>query len=209
MVLRSLLTEEYSDGKLRFEILLPIKRYHCPKHPDMPDSPPPPSYGGYGGNLTKVARDQCHTVRPATDTRYRPLLDIKPSDPSTVDEAQLLISNCGQQVVVITADQQIYKVILDNIWATQGLFRNSYPRLGGLHIIMNFSSSVDEPMVDTSLSDNLKHAFGGIDKMLSGKKFPQNVRAFSMLTEERLHKHMSDVETLRSWMHADRHIQQK
>ena len=117
-----------------------------------------------------------------------------------MDEAQLLISNCGQQVVVITADQQIYKVILDNIWATQGLFRNIYPRLGGLHIIMNFSSSVDEPMVDSSLSDNLKHAFGGIDKMLSGKKFPQNVRAFSMLTEERLHKHMSDVETLRSWM---------
>ena len=77
----------------------------------------------YGGYLTKVARDQIHTVRSTTDTRYRPLQDLKSSDPSTVKtsmvEAQLLSSNCGQQFVVVTADQQIYNVILDNIWATQ------------------------------------------------------------------------------------------
>ena len=36
--------------------------------------------------------------------------------------------------------------------------------------------------------------------MLSGKKFPQNVSTFSMLTEELLRKHMGDMETLRSWM---------
>ena len=53
VVLRSLLTEDYSDGTLRcelaltdttcfqpIEILLPIERYHGPKHPDMPDFPP-------------------------------------------------------------------------------------------------------------------------------------------------------------------------
>ena len=53
-------------------------------------------------------------------------------------------------------------------------------------------------MVDSGLSDILKH--GGIDKMLSGKTLSQNVRAFSLLTEEGLHKHMGDVETFRSWM---------
>ena len=53
VVLRSLLTEDYSDGKLRcklaltdttcfqqIEILLPINRYHGPKHHDMPGFPP-------------------------------------------------------------------------------------------------------------------------------------------------------------------------
>ena len=45
---------------------------------------------------------------------------------------------------------------------------------------MSFSSSVDNLMVASDLSDILKHAFGGIDKILSGKKFPQNVRVFSM-----------------------------
>ena len=100
--------------------------------------------------ISNVAHDQCHTVRPATDTRYRLLLDLKPSDPSTVKtamvEAQLLSSDCGQQFVVITANQQIYKVILDNIWATQEVFRNTDPRLGELHTIMNFSVSVDKLM---------------------------------------------------------------
>ena len=37
---------------------------------------------------------------------------------------------------------QIYKVILDNIRATQEVFTNIYPRLGGLHTIMSFSGSV-------------------------------------------------------------------
>ena len=50
VVLRSLLTNEYSDGKLRcelaltsfqpIEIPLPTERYHGPKHPDMPGFPP-------------------------------------------------------------------------------------------------------------------------------------------------------------------------
>ena len=43
--------------------------------------------------------------------------------------------------------------------------------------------------MDSGLSDILKHAFGG-------KKIPQNVRAFRMLTEELLHKHMGDVNYL-------------
>ena len=68
----------------------------------------------YGGYLTKVARDQIHTLRSATDTSYRPLQDLKSSDPSTVKtamvEAHLLSSDCGQQFVVVTTDEQIYKV---------------------------------------------------------------------------------------------------
>ena len=60
---------------------------------------------------------------------------------------------------------------------------------------MSFSSSVGKPMMNSGLSDILKHAFGGIHKMLSGKMFPQNVRVFRMLTEELIHKHTGDVET--------------
>ena len=73
---------------------------------------------GYGGYLTKISREQNHTARPATQTKYRSLLNLKLSDPSTVKtvmiESQRLTSDCGQQFVTITADQQIYKVIVDN-----------------------------------------------------------------------------------------------
>ncbi len=153
----------------------------------------------YGGHITKVSREQNHTVKPATDTRYRPLIDLAPSDPSTVKtvmlQAQALTAASGQQFVVITADQQLYKVVLDNIWATPELFSNFYPRLGGLHTIMNFCGAVGKLMMDSGLGVILKHAFGGVEKMLSGKKYPQNVRAFRLLTEELLRKHLDGVET--------------
>ena len=39
-------------------------------------------------------------------------------------------------------------------------------------------------MADTGIVEILSVAFGGVLKMLSGKKFPQNVRALRMLVEE-------------------------
>ena len=41
-------------------------------------------------------------------------------------------------------------------------------------------------MADTGIVEILSDVFGGVLKMLSGKKFPQNVRAFRMLVEELL-----------------------
>ena len=42
-------------------------------------------------------------------------------------------------------------------------------------------------MTDTGMSEVLGEVFGGIQKMLSEKKFPQNVHALRMLVEEVLH----------------------
>ena len=99
-------------------------------------------------------------------------------------ESQRLTSDCGQPFVIIAADQQIYKDIVDNIWATPDVFNNIYPRLGGLHTIMSYCGSLGKLMMDSGLTEILKHAFGGVEKMLSGKKYPQNVRAFRLLTDE-------------------------
>ena len=68
-------------------------------------------------------------------------------------EAQLLSSTCRQQFIVSTADQQIYKVMVDNMI----LFSNVYPRLGGLHTIMSFSGSVGKLVMDSCLSKIPKH----------------------------------------------------
>ena len=53
-------------------------------------------------------------------------------------------------------------------------------------------------MMDSSLNEILKHAFGGVEKMLSGKKFPQNVRAFRLLMEELPRKYIDGVDTYKS-----------
>ena len=48
---------------------------------------------------------------------------------------------------------------------------------------MSFYGSIGKLMMDSDLREILKHAFSGVEKMLSGEKFPQNVRAFRLLME--------------------------
>ena len=44
-------------------------------------------------------------------------------------------------------------------------------------------------MAGTGIQEILSTAFGGVLKMLTGNKYPQNVRAFRMLVEELLRPH--------------------
>ena len=66
---------------------------------------------------------------------------------------------------------------------------------------MSFSGNVGKLMIenDSGLSEIIKHAFGGIDQMISGKKFYQNVRSCRMLIEELLRRHTSDVTNNLVW----------
>ena len=49
---------------------------------------------------------------------------------------------------------------------------------------MSYCGCIGTRMADTGIVEILSVAFGGVLKMLSGKKFPQNVRALRMLLEE-------------------------
>ena len=53
-----------------------------------------------------------------------------------------------------------------------------------MHALMSFAGAVGSLMGESGLSDILSEVFGGVRKMLSGKKFPQNVRALRMMAEE-------------------------
>ena len=59
-----------------------------------------------------------------------------------------------------------------------------YLRLWGMHVLMSFAGAVGSLMAESRLSDILSEVFGGVPKMLSGKKFPQNVHALRMMAEE-------------------------
>ena len=51
---------------------------------------------------------------------------------------------------------------------------------------MRFIESIGTLMADTGLSDIMSSVFGDVSKMLTGKRFPQNVRALRMVAEEAL-----------------------
>lgn len=59
-------------------------------------------------------------------------------------------------------------------------------RLGGMHMLMSFVGAVGTLLQGSGLSEVLESTFAGVPKMLSGKEFPQNVRAMRLVVEELL-----------------------
>ena len=113
---------------------------------------------------------------------------MKPSDPDTMltgmVRVQELTSQTGQTFSLLTCDQQLYWVAVHVSWDQPERFKDMYLRLGGMHALMSFAGDVGSLMAESGLSDILSEVFGGVPKMLSGKKFPQNVRAPRMMAEE-------------------------
>ena len=70
------------------------------------------------------------------------------------------------------------------VWAYPEQFGDVILRLGGMHKLMRFIGSVGALMADSGLSEILESTFGGVSKMLSGKKVPQNMRALRLLVTE-------------------------
>ena len=114
-------------------------------------------------------------------------------------KAKRLTNARGQYWVIYTADQQLYKVTCQIIWNDIENFTPFIPRLGGMHFLMSFIGTIGANAADSGLADVLESAFSGVTKMLSGKKFPQNIRALRMLTEELLREMLqqqADVQSM-------------
>ena len=158
---------------------------------------PCPEFGGFN---TKMAREQGHVIQPASKVMYTPLLDMTPSDPDTMMtamvQAQKLTNETGQVYTVFTADQQLYRVMVNVIWANPETFANFIPRLGGMHMLMSFVGCVGSLMANSGLEEIMKSAFGGVPRLLSGKKFPQNVRALRLVVEEILRDKLDGIESM-------------
>ena len=144
-----------------------------------------PEFHGYN---TKLCREQGHLPQPKTKAIYLPLIDMKPSDPDTMLTAmvrvQELTLQTGQTFSLLTCDQQLYRIAVHVSWDQAERFKDMYLRLGGMHALMSFAGAVGSLMAESRLSDILSEVFGGVPKMLSGKKFPQNVHALRMMAEE-------------------------
>ena len=144
-----------------------------------------PEHNGYN---TQVCRDQGHSVQPKTNVVYLPMIDKPPATNSTMMDAMIkakaVTLETGQEFVVFTADQQLYKIAVHIQWDNPEMFQNFYLRLGGMHLLMSYVGAIGTLMAGSGMADILGVAFGGVGKMLTGKEYPDNVRALRMLTEE-------------------------
>lgn len=146
-----------------------------------------PEFNGYN---TRLCRENGEVLQPRTKAVYLPLIDMPPAHPDTMMtamcKAQKMSEKAGQNFTFITADQQLYKVAVEVQWAYPDLFPRVIPRLGGMHMLMSYVGAVGTLMAESGLAEILASAFGGVGKMLTGKKFPMNMRAMRMLVEELL-----------------------
>ena len=146
-----------------------------------------PEYNGYS---TARARNQGFPIKPRTKIEYKPLIDMYPSDPDTImtslTKAQEITNSTGQEFVVFTCDLQLFKEAQKILWTYPDRFSNVVLRVGGMHMLMSFVGAIGSLMAGSGLAEILESAFGGVAKLLTGKKFPQNVRALRLVMEELL-----------------------
>ena len=139
---------------------------------DMNASTDCPEYHGYN---TKVCREQGHILKRKNSNVYLPLIYKAPADPATIMsdmlKARAVTETTGQEYVVFTADQQLYRVAVNVMWENQVLYGNIYLRLGGMHLLMSYVGCIGSLMAGSGIVEVLSEAFGGVLKMLTGKKY--------------------------------------
>ena len=146
-----------------------------------------PEYNGYN---TRLCRESGMSPAPKTAVTYLPLINLKASDPNTVltsiTRGFEVTRDSNQDILVLTCDQQIYKIVVDITFHQPELLTGIVVILGGMHVLMDFVGCVGTLMADSGLKEIMSTTFGSVDKMLQSKKYPQNVRALRLLIEELL-----------------------
>ena len=146
-----------------------------------------PEFNGFN---TKRMRDMNMPSEPKTVVHYRPLLDMVPAEPDTMltsmCDAMSISEQSGQDTTIFTCDQQLYKIAVQVQWNEPERFSKMVVRLGGMHMLMSFLGSIGSLMKGTGLEEIMAKVFGGVKKMLDGKKYPDNFRALRIMAEELL-----------------------
>ena len=131
-----------------------------------------------------------YKIKQKSNIFYQALIEKKPAAPFTVltvmQSVKRTCSKAGQEFAVLTCHPQLYRIMLDIIWNEPERWRNFYPRLGGMHMLMNFTGSIGKLMEGSGLDKLMAKAFGGIDIMLQGKKYPMNLCALRFVVMELL-----------------------
>ena len=118
-----------------------------------------PSCPEYNGYCNRLNRDE-NNIREKTTIAYMPLIDMSPSDPTTIKTAMIqakkISSSNGQEFLVFTCDQQLYRVSLQVLWDDPILSKTIFVRLGGMHFLMSYVGCVGALMKDSGLAEVLK-----------------------------------------------------
>ena len=143
----------------------------------------------FNGFNTKMCRESNAKVKQNTKAVYLPLIDMHPAEYDTVLTTMVKVRELtrknGQKFSVVTFDQQLYNLAIHIQWDMIKDFplNNFFIRLSGMYTLMNFVGAIGTFMSDSGLSDILSSTFAEVARMLTGKKYPQCLRALRMVVE--------------------------
>ena len=111
-----------------------------------------PEYNGFN---TQVCWESGMQTACKSAVRYMPLLNMKVADPDTMNTVIVkglsIIEGVNGDCLVMTTDMQIYKIIVNIIFATLDLRTKVILILGFMHFLMDFVSCVDTLMSGSGL----------------------------------------------------------
>ena len=141
----------------------------------------------WAGHMTRKAKDKESDLGPATNFLFGPLIDAPPSNPDTVLTALMYIEQFltqhNQRHLHISADMQLYKIVMQIKWSYPDRWQHLIARPGGMHIMMSFIGCIGTLMCSSGLEDILEVAFKGVPNMLLGKAWPKALCGLRMVVE--------------------------
>ena len=150
----------------------------------------------YNRHIYHLTNDQGLSIRPKTKIIYMPLLDMVPANPTTMQtsmtQAKRLSFEHGQKFCIYTFDRQLYCIAASILWHNIELAKYFYLWLDRMHFRISYVGSIGLLIAGTGIKTILEKAFGRVSKMLTRKRYPQNLRALRTLVEEVLRLLLKD-----------------
>ena len=147
-----------------------------------------PEYHGFNTRQCRDVEQRVPSLK--SPSKYDPLINGKPDNHDTVNTALrkglIITQNAGQEILIITADMKIYKIMVDIIFNEPELLGQVAALIGRMHFNMDYICAIGTLCAGNGLSEILYAVFGSVEKMLTGKLWPENERALRQMTCELL-----------------------
>ena len=139
------------------------------------------SWSSFNHALSKAKND-------ITTVGYMPIIQAPAHDLDTLNtvvrRCMYISSQLGQQYTVLTVDQALYFKLMDLKWNVPEYKDKLIPRLGGLHISMNYLKVIGQHMKDSGLVDAWVDSgilgAGTADHVMTGKAYNKGMRSHKL-----------------------------
>ncbi|XP_063763531.1 uncharacterized protein LOC134880508 [Eleginops maclovinus] len=145
------------------------------------DSEPKPSWTVFNQSVSSKEPEQ-------TAVGYLPIVLAPAHEYDTlntvVKRCMAISSHFGQEHTVITVDQALYCKLMELKWCVEEYQGKLIPRLGGLHIAMNFLKTIGDHMAGSGLAEVWLESGllgeGAVMLVMSGKAYNKGMRAHKL-----------------------------